>query len=140
MKTYTLEEIKELCEKASPNPWYGYFKNDAQKHEIFSGIYQTAHKIADIINYPRDFLPKEVEKADLEFIAASRTIVPQLLGQIESQHWLLQTNLDRVDNLTEKLQKAVEALRFYGKRNWASDGVYPSPDKAKETLKELGVE
>lgn len=134
MKTYTLKKIKELCEKASPSPWRGDFKCDAQKHEIYSGIYQTSHKIADVINYPRDFLPKEVEKADFGFIAASREIIPQLVGQLE---------------------KAIEALRFYANPKevvvneiWNKDMnlnqqiIYAADTggRAQQTLKELGVE
>ena len=95
MKTYTLEEIKELC------------KNKPGEPEIeFNNIG---------VSYPME---------NAGFIAASREIIPQLVGQLE---------------------KAIEALKYYYDKFWqeycVGDRPFDNEDEFhRQTLKELGVE
>lgn len=43
----------------------------------------------------------------------------------------------RIVGYKNDLAVAKEALEFYAKRNWRSDGIYPSWDAAREALEKL---
>lgn len=115
MKTYTLEEIKELEAKATKGPWQkvddGYINDD------------DCNAVASYCEYESG-VPLGNYEANSQFIAASRIIVPQLVGQLE---------------------KAIEALKYYYGKFWQEYCVGDRPiddedEFHRQTLKELGVE
>jgi len=74
----TIKEMRELTDKATDGPWL------ATKDMNTPPVYQTAHITRDVWPIPRT-------TKDAEFIAASRTMVPELLDKLEKCEYLLGT-------------------------------------------------
>ena len=123
MKTYTLEEIKELESKATKGPW---FSGTQKTTKCLSG--EMALVDARGYNIYEKCTAKENEGVALDnakFIAASRTIVPQLVGQLEKA---IKTFKDIRDFGLGKFKGTLDAKLAH------------SILMADLTLKELGVE
>lgn len=75
MTTERIKELRELCDKVTPGPWYEY----ANQGHVFS--IQTLNGSGGCI------LPRSgyewIRVDDAKFIAASRTAIPELLDEIE---------------------------------------------------------
>lgn len=90
--TYTLEQLKELCEKATPGPWkydYGNWQVESEHKEFYRNV------VADWCGWDER---NEISKNssidpinDFEFIAASRTAVPELIHRLEVTERLLKS-------------------------------------------------
>ena len=73
-----LEEIKKLCDEATPGPWV--------RHETYSDVWFLGEKIMGnnkTIVYQNDGHNAGKEE-DIKFIAASRTLIPKLLAVAEA--------------------------------------------------------
>lgn len=108
MKTYTLEEIKDMVEKAEGSDWA--IEAGKKNDELY--IQSNDHgRVCRLWN------GRTKRDGNAKFIAASRTIVPQLVGQLE---------------------KAIEALRFYAAIDDGYEVKKGNISVAKEILRELG--
>lgn len=131
MKTYTLKEIKTLCSLATKGPWYFHTEEETPfyggpKKEVV--IIRNGNQW-DYENNDLKFKQYafhygcRIAQMNAQFIAASRTIVPQLVGQLE---------------------KTLEALKYYFDKFDDEYGteyyLEPEDKKHRKTLKELGVE
>lgn len=140
MKTYTLEEIKELCEKAASVDWEAKDNPHSDFIYIIEAQYGDGH--GEICRIDRG---SNKAQGNADFIAASRTIVPQLVGQLEKAIEAL-TYYARKDDGFESykgdISLAKEVLKWLGHpidpQRWAKDQRQQAEHKIK--LKELGVE
>lgn len=116
------QEIKALCDKATPGPWYlGKASEYDGDHfrAIVIDVKQELYTYCSEIAHTRGN-PKQIKK-DATFIAASRTELPKAIA------------------LIEKLSEALEVFanqENYG-RNAEGRQTWPNPRIAQEALKEL---
>lgn len=96
-----IAKLRELAEKATPGPWQTRFI-----FRVFAAVRTRAHQFGLLMQGS-----KESDWKDAEFIAASRTAIPELL---------------------RRLDVATEALEMI-----AGDGVERSSEDARAALKEI---
>lgn len=71
MSNYTLEQIRELCERATPGPW----------HPASVAAWNVLDDAGCRVAFCE--LTFQISAGDAAFIAASREIIPQLLAEVE---------------------------------------------------------
>lgn len=100
---YTIEELKSLCEKATPGPWV--FKNNLvwlPDDNFEDGIYHDDNDICHGING--------------EFISASRTAVPELISELEkAEKDFISLNNDalHIESARIQIEKERDALASF---------------------------
>ncbi len=114
--TLDLKKLKELCEKATPGPWEIRYRDIDDNHEQAK---VWAENFGWLIT--RGDLPRSYHDPSMEFIAAARTALPQLIERVEELEaevkiarerlgpagWKM---LQRIPELESQLATAIEAL------------------------------
>lgn len=82
MKTH--DELRELCDKATPGPWYGHDCYIPDNSEVPLDRHKCSRTMTDTkYNVIADIWGADRMQANVDFIAAARTAIPQLLDEIE---------------------------------------------------------
>lgn len=86
MSDEEIKRLRELCDAATPGPWKAQFRAIEQLTDAGKGypldVYPDSVTITPA-QCDECGLPFSMAEADRVFIAASRTLVPQLLAEVE---------------------------------------------------------
>lgn len=103
--TDKLKAWKELSEKATPGPWI--FERVSHEPDYFT--YERNDDTGYISICENDYNERMKAKFDSDFIAASRTAVPELIAEVE-RLLMLQKQDEIIKRLGSTLKKASIAL------------------------------
>ena len=120
MTNERIEEIRALCEAATPGPWIvaGVFKDIIARPKNKKGDYDISGMIAEIEKEKWASMNEGQRLSDAELIAASRQIVPELLDALQVQKSMcggldatLKEYIEISENEYDKLKAELEQAR-----------------------------
>lgn len=130
MNQQELDELKRLCDEATPAPWN--IRHDYDSLTIFKGTYD----LDDFDNWSEDiFIDRE---KDFPFINAARTALPKLIAEVEGLNTDYQNLQKKVSYIRNTLEEISHATYHHDKAiNLA--WLQMSVDKALELIEDPKV-
>jgi hypothetical protein len=115
-----IREMRTLCERATPGPW--------NSELVPNSLSETLYMVHSFVEAGHDTVCgsyKGHDHPDMQFIAAARTALPELLDMVEALEKDLAAETTRREEVEADNARLREALEFYARDGWTGPCAYP---------------